>query len=156
MILQQNPGSPTQQTQAGTIQIVQQIVTPSGEIQQIPVSLSALAQKQCSSHFFSLADSIVASTAADDSDAAPRKYLTTSHFANSATTNHSSEYGNHEEDFMGCIALFVAGGAAKRSDSVRLYSTEQRKYGKRIEPFPFNSLVFRSNFEHTQMLLMDF
>lgn len=36
-MIQQNPTSP-QQTQAGGIQIVQQIVTPSGEIQQIPVS----------------------------------------------------------------------------------------------------------------------
>lgn len=42
MILQQSPGSPSQQTQAGTIQIVQQIVTPNGEIQQIPVRILCL------------------------------------------------------------------------------------------------------------------
>lgn len=42
-MIQQNavqPPSPTQQAQQGGIQIVQQIVTPTGEVQQIPVSIN--------------------------------------------------------------------------------------------------------------------
>jgi len=40
VVLQQSPASP-QQSQGGNIQIVQQIMTPSGEIQQIPIQLTA-------------------------------------------------------------------------------------------------------------------
>jgi len=39
VVLQQSPASP-QQSQGGNIQIVQQIMTPSGEIQQIPIQLT--------------------------------------------------------------------------------------------------------------------
>jgi len=74
--LQQTQQTPT--TQTGGIQIVQQIVTPNGEIQQIPVSSKNLYRMQylsfCISFFIGLSfflDSINSTTITNDPYASP-------------------------------------------------------------------------------------
>lgn len=91
-MIQQNATSSPTQSQAGGIQIVQQVVTANGEIQQIPVSLFAILYYLKEIQILIFADSTVATTIADDQDAVAKQYYSAFDHSNDANSNCPAAY----------------------------------------------------------------